>query len=367
MTTDLPIPTTKDPGTFGDRDAEPRLRVRLSDPGDLVGAVPHLIGFRPADSLVLVALVRGSGSTPYRLGAVVRADLPAPAYVPEVVSACARRMGAQRPAEVALVIIGGGPPGDDGSPPRADVVEQLEALCAATRVRVHARVWVPRAVGGERWRCYPPCDCSGTVASSEDSAIAMASTVLGQVTYGSRNEMEASLAPVSGAGGARMRRLIEEAADAAALDRELGGPSASVRDLRAVQGAVDEVAAGRALGDAELARVAAALCDPHVRDSCLAWALEERAAPAEQLWTMLVRAIPPPEVAEPATLLAFSVTVRGGGALVGAALDRAQRAAPGHTLSGLLAALLARGVEQREIRELVQGAGAAAREIVERR
>jgi hypothetical protein len=364
MTTDeLPIPTTDDPS--GALRGEPRLRVRLSDPGDLVAAVPHLIGFTPADSLVLVALTQGPGTSRFRLGAVVRADLPEPDDVPAVVSACARRMGAQRPAEVALVVIGGGRRVRNGSPPRADVVEQVEALFATTRVPVHARLWVARIAGGERWRCYPPCGCSGTVGPTDGSTIAMASTMFGQVTYGSRAELEASLAPTTRIDAARMRRLVDEAFDAASTDRELGGPGASLRDLHCVGAAVAEVAAGRDLGDAEVARVAVALCDPHVRDTCLAWALEPRATPAEQLWTTLVRAVPGPEVAEPATLLAFSVLVRGGGALVGAALDRAQGAVPGHTLSGLLAELLARGVGHQEILDLVRGAGAAARDLVE--
>lgn len=364
MTTDeLPIPTTTDPGTRG---ATEPLRVRLSEPGDLLAAVPHLLGFRPSDSLVLVALVRGAGATPFRLGAVVRADVPGPEDLPTVVAACADRMSAEVPSEVAVVVIGGGRAGP-GGPPRADVVEEVEARFAGARIPVHARLWVPRIARGERWRCYPPCRCRGTVGRLDDSPVAMASAMLGQVTFGSRAEMEASLAPGADVDAARMRMLLDEALRAAALDRELGGPPAVRRDLRAVEAAVDELAAGRTLGDAELARVAAALRDPHVRDTCLAWALEPRAAPAEQLWTMLVRAVPPPEVAEPATLLATSVLARGGGSLMSAALDRARRADPDHTLSGLLVALLTRGVRQEEIVELVRGAGASARDLVEGR
>jgi hypothetical protein len=225
------------------------------------------------------------------------------------------------------------------------VVEQVERLFAGaggTGIPVHARLWVPRIAAGERWRCYPPCDCGGSVPAPESSSVATAATVLGQVTYGSRGELEASLAPLTGADAARMRRLVDEATDTAVVERELGGPAAALRDLRAVEAAVQEVAAGRVPDAAGLARLAVALRDPHVRDTCLAWSLTERAGPAETLWTSMVRA------------------------LVGVALDRARHADPDHALSGLFTALLDQGVGPPEIRELVRGAGAAARERVGR-
>ena len=83
---ELPFPTTAGRGGAG-----PPLRLRLREPGELVAAVPHLLGFVPTDSLVLAAVHDDDGRP--RLGAVVRVDLPPPEHAAQAVGACARRMG----------------------------------------------------------------------------------------------------------------------------------------------------------------------------------------------------------------------------------------------------------------------------------
>jgi hypothetical protein len=74
--------------------------------------------------------------------------------------------------------------------------------------------------------------------------------------------------------------------------------------------------------------------------------------------------VPAPEVAEPATLLACAVLVRGGGALVGAALDRARAADPQHTLSRLVVGLLDTGIGQAEVLDWVRGASTEAAAVL---
>jgi len=340
--------------------------LRLGEPGELVAAVPHLLGVRPAESMVLLGLHRKGRRT--RLGAVARADISDVEHVGTVVAACARSMGRSGPDEVALVVVGGGIRGPGQGPPRVDVAEEVTAMFTAVRVRVRTRLWVARIAAGEQWCCYPPCDCEGTVAGVDDSPVAAASAWLGTVTFDSRAELEASVAPDMTADGPRRRRLIEEAVDAAVLDRELAGPAAARRDLAALAPARDEVAAGRALGDTELARCAVALTDPGVRDAALGWAVapegdDPDAVPhaAELLWTTLARALPAPEVAEPASLLALTVLARGGGALVGAALDRARRADPGHRLTALIESLVRGGIGPEAIRDLVRTSGSESR------
>ena len=311
-------------------DAPGPLRLRLHEPGELIAAVPHLLGFRPVESVVIVA-VHGGGPR-RRLGVVARADLPAPDDVEAVVEGCAARVVPTGPVEIAGIVVASGP--DDGEPPRLDVADAVREAFTRRGVAVPLRLWVPQIATGAPWRCYPPCDCRGAVAPTENSPLAAAAAWLGQVTYASRDELEASLAPAGS--HHRMPELLAAEFEAAALDRELGGPAAARRDLDAVVAARGEVAAGRVLGDAEMARVAVALTDPDVRDTVMGWALdpdEAVAAAAEQLWTLLVRAVPAPEVAEPAILLACGLLVRGGSALVGVALERARRADPGHRLT----------------------------------
>jgi hypothetical protein len=339
---------------------EQPLRLRLHEPGELVAAVPHLLGFRPAESLVLVA-VHGTGRR-RRLGVVARADLPPPDDVVAVVDACAQRVVPTAPEEVTAIVVAepDDPTGrDPAPPPRPDVADVVRDVFTADGVGVPSRLWVPRIAAGAPWRCYPPCDCRGEVSATDDSPVAAASAWLGHVTYGSRDELEASLAP--GAPDPRLRARIDAEVQAAVLDRELGGPAAARRDLAAVVAARREVAAGRVLGDAELARLAVALGDPLVRDTVLGWSVDEDetlASSAERLWTLLVRTLPAPEVAEPAVLLACALLVRGGSALVGVALERARRADPTHRLTGLVSALLACGAGPPTVREVIRDAAA---------
>lgn len=339
-------------------DAGDRLQLRLHDPGELVAAVPHLIGFRPTGSLVLVA-VHGSGDR-RRLGVVARTDLPLPPQVHDAVHGIAARMAPTGPSEVIAVVVGGDGDGDGDTdlPPRQDVADAVTDAFAGHGITTPTRLWVPRIAGGEPWRCYPPCDCRGTVGPGEDSPMAAAVAWSGRVTYDSRAELEAALAPDPPR--PRLAELLRDELEAAVLDRELGGPAAARRDLAAVAAAREEVAAGRVLTDAEIARVAVALGDPAVRDVAMGWAVDPDDAvsgAAEQLWTLLVRAVPAPEVADPAVLLACALLVRGGGALVGVALERARRADPGHRLAVIVEALLATGAGPEAVRRILRDAG----------
>lgn len=322
------------------------VRLTLRDPGDLIAAVPHLLGFHPEDSLVVVC---ARGRRRSRLGQAARVDLPPPDAVVEVVWSLARALARNRPAEVSLFVVGGGSaPG--GAPSHRDVVDAAEAAFTALRVPVRARAWAARVASGEPWCCYDPCGCAGRLPDPAASPVAAAAVLDGQVTFASRAALARLVAPDEHRALGRRAALLGPAHDAAVLDRELAGPSAACRDLAAVSCAIDEVAGSRGVfGDAEVVRLAVALSDPSVRDACFAFAVGARAEAAERLWTVLTRATPVPEVAEPAVLLAFSALRRGNGPLASAALERVRQACPGHRIGALFASALASGVGPGEL------------------
>ncbi len=80
--------------------------VRLGDPGEVAAALPHLLGFHPAESVVLISL-RGPGGT--RVGLTVRADLPPPAAARALASALAGKAATDDPAAVLLAVVSEAP------------------------------------------------------------------------------------------------------------------------------------------------------------------------------------------------------------------------------------------------------------------
>ncbi|WP_433799082.1 DUF4192 domain-containing protein [Actinomycetospora sp. CA-084318] len=333
--------------------------VPISDPADLVASIPPLFGFTPEESLVVLGMHGPDRSR--RLGASLRIDLgDDPADDVVLADAARDRLAPTGPDAIVVVVVSAGPPGADGRPPGARLVDAVTDAFAELRIPLIGATWAERIAAGAPYRCFERCDCSGTLPDPGGTRTAAETTALGRITYGSRDEMAAALAPGPGAGSRRRRELVDDALEAAVLDRELSGPAAALRDLEAVRRAVAEVAAGGVLAEEEIARLAVALCDPRVRDICLGFAAgcDDAVDPAaaEELWRVLVRAVPEPEVAEPATLLAFASLDHGGGATLTTALERARRADPDHRLSGLLTTMLAAGQTPETARRMVERA-----------
>jgi hypothetical protein len=172
----------------------------------------------------------------------------------------------------------------------------------------------------------------------------------------------------------RRERLLARAVDSWFDGGPAGGPGGPPDRNTAtalVDAALADAAAGPVhLDDGRVLALAAALADPLVRDAALArCATPAGSSGAEQLWAALARETPDPEAAEPAALLAACALLRGDGALAGIALDRAERAWPGHRLTGLLRAALLAGIRPEQLRECLRTAPLppAARARVRRR
>lgn len=318
--------------------------VRLRDPGQLLAALPHLLGFRPADSVLVIAHARESGG---RVGNVVRADLP-PRAGPVALARRLREPLLNDASAVATVALVGGTPSEPREgPPHRDLVEALEAAFVEAGHHVAHALWVAEVRAGLRWSCYDAPACTGLLPDPGSTEIAAVAAHAGIVTYGSRGAMERQLDPTDPEAVARRAVLLDRDLDKegrsgvldpllASADRE----TACGRGLEVVRDALARSARGEfAFSDTEIVRLAVALSLTEVRDICLASALPpegSRAATAERLWLELVRQLPAPERAQAACLLAYSAYVRGEGALAGMAIDNALRADPGHVLAALL-------------------------------
>jgi hypothetical protein len=333
--------------------------LRMRDPGELIAGLPYLMGFRPRESVVVVAFGGASGR---RITLTMRIDLPPPEHRAEVCRALARNVLLARPAGVAVLVLAeregagaGGAPSGSVAPPHLELVREMVAALAQRRVDVHTRLWAPSTEAGVPWACYDTCDCRGVLPHPDTTPLAATAVAAGAVVHADRAELEQLVA--AGPADALRRRAAllrapaagaGAAADAAAYD--VGAPGQAVVDA-----ALGDTAAGRLhLDDARVVALAQALCDPVVRDAALLRCAAPGSDGAEHLWAALARETPDPQAAEPAALLAACALLRGDGAMAGIALDRAERARPGHRLTRLLRAAWAAGMRPEQVRDCLR-------------
>jgi hypothetical protein len=330
----------------------------MRSPGELLAALPYLIGFHPRDSLVVVAFGGRSGR---RVGLTQRVDLPPPEHAPAVCAALAVNVLHGGPAGAGVLVIGGGPAvpsagaGEEEALPWAELVAVATAALADRGVPVPTRAWAERTAAGAPWACYDACRCRGTLPDPAATPLAATAVAAGVLVHADRAELERLVAPVAHEVLRRRERLLARAVDTAS--RTGAAPPDPAAAGAAVDAALADAAAGRLhLDDGRVLALALALTDPLVRDAALVRCAEPGAQGAEQLWAALARETPDPEAAEPAALLAACALLRGDGALAGIALDRAERAWPGHRLTGLLRAAWQAGMPPDRVRECLRAA-----------
>ncbi|TDQ00617.1 DUF4192 domain-containing protein [Labedaea rhizosphaerae] len=327
------------------------IQLRIGDPASVTSNVPHLLGFYPQDSLVLVTVTAGD---PPRLGVTVRIDLPPPQYYELTARSLLQPLIINDVVSATLVLVGSSrhdpntPPGGwtepskDGLPHRS-LVDALTAALADAEIDVVRAVWTPRIETGQRWWCYEDPSCTGELPDVRSTALAMASAVSGDVTLRDRDELVVMLEPVPSDTLRRTEAALEARAHLAP----------NTNTAAAVQLFMDAMANTHELtqpdGADHVADLIAALRPPAVRTVCMGMALDDRAHDAERLWIALTKATPGPWRAEPACLLAVSAYAQGKGVLARAAVDVALDADPHHGLASVLDQALRMGLPRRKV------------------
>ena len=350
---------TADPSTRHPHRPPPVARLR--GPGDLAAALPHLCGFVPAESLVVVAL-HGPRS---RVGLTMRVDLPARDHEGLLVRDLAARLAAAGADEAMVVLLTDAEA--RGGLPRARLVRRLRAEVRRAGLTVGDALLVRSG----RWWSYVCdddrcCPAEGTpvAASSEALGLVQAQAALdGRAVLPSRAELVASLAAPSGEAGAAAAAALRPAeeqwdAQVARRGREGAGRSALSLWRRSL------AAAGSPPLDLPAATTAAlvvSLGDCLVRDEVLTWVLDDDAA-LLTLLLALAAASPAPWDAPVCTLLSWVAHARGDGALANVALDRALEAVPRYPLALLSRQALDGQVMPDGVRELLADSRTVLRE-----
>jgi len=311
-----------------------RTPIKLTDPAQLLAALPYLLGFVPEDSVVLL----GHRPPGTRIGLTLRADLPPRSKRRQQAEALAPRMAATLHTGVTVIVIGGRP--QKGGLPHRGFVDRLEDALAREGSPVLHSLWTPAIAAREPWGCYRDPDCGGVLPDPKAS-VAAAATVIeeGKVVLDTRDEVEAQLRP-------RSPEAVARRSEQLTLLREPPWSSANL-----MVAAADEMRAAlerqrRGMGpptDEQAVRLACALSIKPVRDACLATAVpahSQVARDAEALWLTLVQELPAPERAEAAALLAFAAYLRGDCTFAGMAVANALDADPNHVFAELLENLI---------------------------
>ena len=305
----------------------PHASVTRRELSAMMAGIPYVIGFPPIDSLVLMTFHRGPTLA---LGTTIRADLPAPEHV-EAVAEQLISATRQNDAVAALAVVVGGTPQEH----RPLITALRKGFAANEILLVHAS-WVSRIHHGERWQCYLDPHCTGEIPDPQTSTLAVAAAIAGDPAYRTREEMAEQLTQDTPESLARREEL---------LDVQLRIPRAPYTDddLTADLALITEILTDAekstdlpVLNDRQLVRLGRALSHQEVKDECIAAALTPNPQAAERLWTVLVRALPAPERAEPAMLLGMSAYLRGAGTLAALAVRTALDANPAHPLAQLL-------------------------------
>jgi hypothetical protein len=323
-----------------------RCRVRVGSADGILAVVPHLLGFHPTNSLVVL----GIGGAHARIRLAFRYDLPDPPDAALAADIAAHAATVLDREHLSLAIIVGYGDGQAVT----GVVDVVAPTLHEARIEIQDML---RVHNGRYWsylcadlRCCPaegrPYDPAGHPAAAALNAAGLAARASRDDLVGSLARDAESIEPMALAiERARDRgvQLIEQSLTVA------GGsdPLQSVADAgrRAVRQAVALYRRGGEFAGAdEAAWLGFTLVDLRVRDD--AWARMDAAFndAHQRLWTHLIRRLPADFVAAPASLLAFTAWQSGDGALASIAVERALEADPEYSMALLIADALHAGL-----------------------
>ncbi|MFF2200116.1 DUF4192 domain-containing protein [Streptomyces sp. NPDC058145] len=358
-------------------------QVTLRTPAELADALPYLLGYRPEDSMVLVALHDREGRG--RFGGRARLGIPASREDwPEAARQLARGLVAgserrgTRPEQMVAYVCQEPDPGETGR----DVMKRLEPLaqllrteCGSLDVPVIEALCVS---DGRFWSyCCPVKGCcpdDGTpMGLPGTSVLAAAATYAGIQVRGTLRELRARLLPwetgaameqevaLDAAGMSLVPRILDDAERVGVAEETL---ELADRAIRRFAGAAPVSGSHQAdlrddglLAHDEAATLILGLQDRTTRDRAAAWMEGEDAGPALRLWRALARRCVGPygeHAAAPLTLTGWVAWSSGDELEAREALAMALGADPDYLFARLLHQACNEGLDPESIRRCLR-------------
>ena len=324
-----------------------RCRVRVGSADGILAIIPPLLGFHPADSIVVL----GVGGPHARIRVTFRYDLPDPPDDSLAADIARHACEVLRRQRLTMAIVVGYGPARAVTP----VCDLMRSALGSAGITVQDML---RVSGGRYWSylCQDP-DCCPPDGVSYDPAGHPAAAALvsaGLTVRADRAELASTIARDERAAQAmelavgRARRQAAQLIEGALAGRPPAGdlllPIAD-SGRRSVRLAVTAYRrGGEVTSHDEIAWLGFTLTDLRVRDD--AWARMDPAFSAAhlRLWTDLVRMLPDDLVPAPAALLAFTAWQSGDGALASIAVERALEADPEYSMALLISDALQAGL-----------------------
>jgi hypothetical protein len=317
-----------------------KVQLQAASPDAVLAIVPHMLGFYPSRSLVVLGL-----GAQNRVMVTFRYDLPEPAdeqLAQDIAEHAAYVLDRERICSALLV-------GYGSAELVTPVIYSAAARLIDSRIELQE---VLRADAGRYWSllcddatCCPP-EGRSYDPGSHPAAAAMAEA--GLAAHPDRDALARTLQRPAGSADLISRatsQALQRLSDLVDLGEAAGDSDPQLRATRTgrreVQRAIRRYRSGGSIASIEhLAWLAVLLSDIRVRDD--AWA---RMHPAFRehhcrLWVDVLRSAALDYSPAPASLLAFTAWQAGNGALAGMAIDRALNADPGYSMAHLLAGVI---------------------------
>ncbi|MGO8956397.1 MAG: DUF4192 domain-containing protein [Streptosporangiaceae bacterium] len=321
-----------------------KVQLRAGSAEAVLAVVPHMLGFYPSRSLVVLGL--GDRN---RVRVTFRYDLPDPPdaeLAADIADHASYVLTRERISSAML--IGYGP-----EPLVWSVVRCVVDTLIVAGVRVPDAL---RADGGRYWSLF--CDdpgCCPPAGKRYDPGSHPAAAEMSAAGLSAHPDREALVRTLQSPAGssdeirhaaslARLRR-----ARVTAHSQACGEPDPQLRLARVGRAAVQRAmrlyrAGGSITSPHQLAWLAVSLTDLRVRDDAWARMDPARTEAHLRLWTDVVKGASSDCVPAPAALLAFSAWQAGNGALAAVAVDRALAADPQYSMALLLSGALQAGL-----------------------